>query len=374
MGSEVKILVATNHLVKVGGTERYTYDLIEELKKQNHNVEYFCFEKGDFALRMENRLQCKFMSQKRYDLILANHKPVADYLFPFGLLIQTCHGVFPELEQPSEYADIYVSISEEVQEHLAKNYKIKSIVIYNGINCKKFKPYKPPSYPIKTVLSLCQSEQAHRKIQHFCYASSLKFKKADKDIDNIFEIEKIINDSDLVVGIGRSAYEAMACGRNVIAYDYRYYSSEFSDGLITAHNMQNVIRNNTSGRTLKETLSLEKFRYYIVNSNQANSYQIHQFIKQHFNIITSVKKYFNLYSLSKDRYKKPIFKSLTFFKKQHKTQLLYISKTFYGKQKKISRIITKSSYFSWVDHCIFVAILGFLKIINLFKNDNLMAR
>ena len=107
------ILVANHHLEKVGGTESYTYALTGELVKKGYNVEYFTFFKGEVADRLENDFFVPYMSRSKYDLILANHNTCVNYLFGKGFTIQTCHGIFPELEQPSPHADAYVAISEE---------------------------------------------------------------------------------------------------------------------------------------------------------------------------------------------------------------------------------------------------------------------
>lgn len=40
------ILVATNHLNTLGGTETFTYSLIEEIVRIHKNVEYFTFRRG----------------------------------------------------------------------------------------------------------------------------------------------------------------------------------------------------------------------------------------------------------------------------------------------------------------------------------------
>lgn len=59
------ILVATNHLDKVGGTETYTYTLIEELKRrENIEVDYFTFKKGEISERIEHRLGISFFQKK----------------------------------------------------------------------------------------------------------------------------------------------------------------------------------------------------------------------------------------------------------------------------------------------------------------------
>ena len=127
------ILVATNHLEKTGGTECYTFALAQELVKQGHDVEYFTFQKGAISNKIE-ALGIKYRSRIFYDLILANHINVVNHLYKRGYIIQTCHGISMDLEQPSPKADAYVSISQEVYDYLlSKGYK--STIIKNGIDC-----------------------------------------------------------------------------------------------------------------------------------------------------------------------------------------------------------------------------------------------
>src|SRR5690606_19581330 len=116
MGKDAKkILIATNHLESVGGSELYTYDLIKALSElAGIEVEYFTFDKGLISDKIEGELKIPFMSKKKYDLIFANHNTTVRELFSRAPIIQICHGVLPELEQPSPLADFHVSISEEV--------------------------------------------------------------------------------------------------------------------------------------------------------------------------------------------------------------------------------------------------------------------
>ncbi len=95
------ILVATNHLKSIGGTETYSYAIIEELKSRGLNVEYFTFHKGLVSEKIERDLKVSFMKKRNYDLILANHYTTVDRLFGKGFIIQTCHGIFPPLERPN---------------------------------------------------------------------------------------------------------------------------------------------------------------------------------------------------------------------------------------------------------------------------------
>lgn len=47
------VLVANNHLKRVGGSETFTYTLIEALLKKGYEIEYFTFFKGEVSQRIE---------------------------------------------------------------------------------------------------------------------------------------------------------------------------------------------------------------------------------------------------------------------------------------------------------------------------------
>src|SRR5690554_3286745 len=145
------ILVANSNLDNVGGSETFTYALIEALMKKGHKVEYFTFNKGFVAKKIEKNLNVFSQSRKIYDLILANHNTCVDKLHKYGFIIQTCHGIFPPLEQPSKRADAFVSISTEVQDHLGK-LGFPSILIHNGINLERFYSKSPLNKSLQTVL------------------------------------------------------------------------------------------------------------------------------------------------------------------------------------------------------------------------------
>lgn len=244
----MKILLGTHYLAKTGGTESYTYALAMELKRLGHDVEYFAIVRGQVSTMLEEK-GVPFMSANHYDLILANHTTVVEKLWTLGYTLQTCHGNIAELEQPSPYADAYVAVSEEVKKHLQdKGYQVLG-VIPNGIDCKRFFPRNPVSDKLTTVLSLCQSDEANKFIRKCCEQANIKLLCSNKFTDNVWSIEELINQSDLVVGLGRSAYDAMACGRCVLVYDYRDYMGEFlGDGILTPDSINKSMTCNCSGR------------------------------------------------------------------------------------------------------------------------------
>lgn len=295
----MKILVGNNHLAKTGGTENYTYTLALELKRQGHDVDYFTFEKGGVSSLLEEK-GISFMSADHYDLILANHYTVVEKLWDCGYLIQTCHGYIPELEQPSPFADAHVSVSEEVRKHLL-HLGYESTVIANGIDCNRFSPKTPVSPSLTAVLSLCQSDEANDFIQRCCEAINVKFLRSNKYTDNVWSVEELINQCDLVVGLGRSAYDAMACGRCALSYDYREYMGEFlGDGLLTPENIERSMRCNCSGRASRLQYDEQSFIAEMKKYTPELAQWSREFALKELNITRAVGRYMDIYNAKRD--------------------------------------------------------------------------
>ncbi|RKE92367.1 glycosyltransferase family protein [Ichthyenterobacterium magnum] len=277
------ILVANNHLKRVGGSETYTYALINVLIKKGYNVEYFTFFKGAVSKRIEKDLNVKFMSKSKYDLILANHNTCVNYLSRRGKIIQTCHGIFPKEEQPSAYADGYISISKEVKDHL-KGLGFDSEIVVNGINCDRYKVINSINPKLKNVLSLSQSEIANDKIKIACDALGLQFSKLNKNENPIWHVENMINKADLVIGLGRSAYEAMACGRTVLVFDERPYFKSFADGYMTPELVYKCVEKNCSGRYSQLELSTQDLMLELKKYKKEDGDLLRELALKEFNI------------------------------------------------------------------------------------------
>ncbi|WP_108822513.1 UDP-glycosyltransferase [Dysgonomonas sp. Marseille-P4361] len=313
----MNILVANNQLERTGGTENYTYAIIEEFLRCGHSVEYFTFRKGEISDKIE-ALNVRFRSKRSYDLIIANHTTTVEKLHLYGCIIQTCHGITPILEQPSSLADFYVSVSYEVQQYL-KSKGYNSIVINNGVNCDRFIPETKINKELKSVLSLCQSEEANNFVRECCLDIGAEFKKLNKHIDNLWHIEKNINESDLVVGIGRSLYDAMACGRAVLSYDNRNYSRDFGDGYLNSNNIIESLKYNCSGRGLKKTFTKELFIEELKKYNEKDGVFFRNFALEHLNIRQSVASYLSIASIpaiKKKRVEKALFLAKAFINRK----------------------------------------------------------
>lgn len=329
MQSTKSILVSNNHLDQLGGSETFTYSMIKTLKEEGFDVEYFTFHKGVMSEAIETELDVKFLSKKEFDVIFANHRTTVDFLLKEvkGKIIQTCHGIYPPLEQPHRYADGYVAISNEVSEHL-KNKGYHSKIILNGVDCDRFYAKKAINKKLKNVLSLSQSESANRLIQEACEELDLNFMKINKHVNPIWNVEDIINKSDVVIGLGRSAYEAMACGRPVIIFDERAYSESYADGYITENIIDNSILNNCSGRFYKLKLDKKGLINELKKYSSDDGMFFRNFALENLNSKTSINTYINysesirINSLKRTRFKIRILKKKlkSFFKNDATTE------------------------------------------------------
>lgn len=368
----MKILVGNNHLQKTGGTENFTFALATELKKLGHEVEYFTFEKGEISDKLEVA-GISFMTHEKYDLILANHNTVVEQLWPYGYTVQTCHGTVPELEQPSPFADKFVCVTEEVREHL-HNKGVDADLILNGIDCKRFAPETPIHPYLTSVLSLCQSDTANDFIRMCCESIGASFLSCNKFTDNVWEIEKAINKADLVVGIGRSLYDAMACGRCIISYDNRdYVKQSIGDGYITSENIGKSIRHNCSGRGLRKTFTKEEFIAELKKYNPSDGQWAREYALEHLNMAVAAKRYLSFHSLYKRmereylssrgiknlmcQAKERMMHEITNLQKKHQEESLLHERTLMAERQTIQRLGKKNA-----KHLKQARLLGFLNI------------
>jgi hypothetical protein len=265
----MKILVTNNTLAEVGGSETYAYALIAELHSRD-GIEVHAFSKklGLIASKLrELGVTVIDNITEDYDAVFASHNTTIPYIKNItGIKIMTCHGVFPQEEQPMLEVDKYVSISHEVWSHL-KTRGIDSRIIYNGIDCERFKPLQPINKELKSVLSLSHSEELNTLIKNVCDKKGFKFSYLNKHTNPIYNVEGMINNSDIVITLGRGAYESLACGRNVFILDNRPYvnSPAIGDGIIVPYYIKKFIKNNCSGR-----YSNIKFNEFLIDFELCN--------------------------------------------------------------------------------------------------------
>lgn len=241
----MKILCTNYNLISPGGSETFTYTLSKELARRGHDVDVTAYMIGEFSERFTHaNLTPK--PKAEYDRIFVNHYPCLRTLNGTkGYKVLTCHGTLG-VENPTSGADRYVAISEEVKRHM-KTAGYEAEVIFNGVDCERFRSMQPINKHLTSVYSLCQGEEANGMVKEACQIAGWRF--SDK---RGFDMEQYMNEADLVVSLGRGAYEAMACGRSVLVFDSRHYMGLLGDGLLTWDNIDEPKRYNCSGRAFKK--------------------------------------------------------------------------------------------------------------------------
>ena len=251
----LKILLANATLALLAGSETWTEALAIQLKKMGHDVEAFSPSLGVISDRLELAgIKCyaemspsgirpfsyALEEERRYDydVIIANHNHIVDFLrsqFPKTPIISTVHGIIhftqneagervKAPEHPALEASVgqFVSVSEEVQEILKKDFNLDSMIIRNFINLKQYKAKrkiskgKPKAFLINTNYAGSADPDVDliRRVAKDHYGA--KVMAVGMNFQSTADTMPMIEEADVVVGMGRSVLEGAAAGRLAI--------------------------------------------------------------------------------------------------------------------------------------------------------------
>ncbi|WP_203568010.1 glycosyltransferase family protein [Aestuariimicrobium ganziense] len=179
----------------------------------------------------------------RYDLAIVNHNETMRSLRRAAVRsrIMVIHGVVPALEWPVLGADAYVSVSE----YVASFVPVRSTVIGNPIDVDHFVPTGAVNSTLTRVAMVSNHESPATEIlQEACsrLGVELDLVGLNTKLGPTSDPKSAMDAADLVVGVGRTALEAMACGRNVYCMGPRG-----ADGMITWGNVDELARWNFNG-------------------------------------------------------------------------------------------------------------------------------
>ena len=264
----MKILLTNNHLSRLGGSETWTYTMAKELERLGHQVGVFTHNKGYVSdlLPIDD-------TPRGYDLALINHNTCIGVDAKFKIF--TSHGTVPELERPVEGANVYVAVSENV----AEKYNLKHI-IKNPIDTELFKPTNEIKEKPETILSITD---VNVELPYKIITPS-RFE---------MNMPELINQSDLVISMGRGALEAMSCGRNVITWDNRPYWEARGDGYLDDFSK---LKGNVAGEYARTDIDLKE---EIAKYSKGQGMKNREYILKNHDVKKIVKQYLNLYDLSR---------------------------------------------------------------------------
>lgn len=276
MSQSFNILLMTNHLSQRGGTEVWTEVMYQELIKLGHSVDVQ-------PVTGQNSIfpALSYSKDKRYDAAIVNHYTSLQWMTQNGVnnvgkIIMTTHGTLPSLERPSLGADVYVGVSEETRDYIKEVVGVNARIIRNPIQTSLFLPENDVNYKCQEVGAVGNGFR-----NAFLYTASLMPEDISFSFssnENISNMNNFYNKFDLVIGAGRTALEAMSCGRNVIVAGHGGV-----DGFLDMDSVWEFRKFNMSGRFNRDGYDniakhLESYdpdlgkhlRRYVVENNEAS--------------------------------------------------------------------------------------------------------
>ena len=299
----MRILMTNHSLQYIGGTEKWTHAMAAELLRRGHDVDVFTFMSGIASDHIE-QLGARVVTEVptgAYDLILANHNTCqAATAAVLGYRIYTSHGPRHPLEIPQPGAQAYVGVSAEVRAALAIR-GITAQVITNGVDLMQFCPDRDrpdPDDHDPRVLAVCKNSGASALVAGACRGLGLELAGAHYLEHPVWDMAQLMRWADVVVGCGRSAIEALACGCSVYVMDARSEGSPQADGWLTAANVEHLRQCNFSTRAYgraRDQESIARDLATIPSAEWAREWAI-----INADIVTKARAYLDLYAGRQD--------------------------------------------------------------------------
>jgi len=277
----MKILITTQYLNNFTGSEIFTFNLAEKLGEKGHEVCVFSPVLGSTISKKLKKIGIDVsdnildFENHKFNIIHAQHNVtaiLARSVFPDAPMFFMSHGYLPELEQPPSIdlgIEKFIVISEEIKDYFVKKYSLseeKIKMVRNSIDVNRFSSQKKPHSKAKKLLVLSNhyTDNCRRVIEGACKDLKLNVIHVGLPENPVppRDVSKFINDSDIVVALGRGALEAMACGRNVIVYDMHG-----GDGFVDEKNFFEIRKNNFSGRRFGKKYTIDSFKKEIEKYN-----------------------------------------------------------------------------------------------------------
>ena len=280
----MKIVIANIWLMGTGGTECWCWAMADELRRRGHDVALYTPNPGRFLERTGHRVASPGES---FDLVLDNH---GVSLGKFGgVTIHTCHGVIPA-ESPMPTADANVAVSKRVAQRWGLN-----SVIMNGIDTERFKCTAAPGDTLHRVLSLCKSNTADAMLADACHLAGVDLQTTYGR--ESFDVEKLINGADIVVGVGRSLLDAMSCGRPVVSFDDRsYYAVRYhGGGYIRRDQYRLAAEDNFTGVSTGKSWDMVTLVIELTKYNPADGAKNRNWVLKNHSVAAAVDKYLEIY-------------------------------------------------------------------------------
>jgi glycosyltransferase involved in cell wall biosynthesis len=255
----MRILIANHHYFDLTGTETFVYTLAKSLKTKGSSVTIYAPYIGGLIVQKTKELgiavvdDLKLINTGDFDIAHVSHNLIAYKIRAWSLdipMVFLSHGILPFLEQPPVddlNISAYLSVSEEVRDNLIGTgvAREKILIFRNIIDTARFHPGSPinPSPQRALINSRRIDADTRAIIEAACARLQINLVSIGDTGKVAFDVEKAINEVDIVFSLGRGILESMSCGRASIVLDYNG-----GDGIVTPANIDEIQKCNFSGR------------------------------------------------------------------------------------------------------------------------------
>jgi glycosyltransferase involved in cell wall biosynthesis len=227
---------------RLTGVNTHTYTMAKKLNELGHitdsYVDYLEFQKDILVSKLQllgnvnignlpgTSPDINLPDVDSYDVVFLVYSWTAEKMAQFKkpLKVFIGHGLMEKMSMPSSFdlVDKMFYISSFGAEYLSQKYNRDISYMPSWIDINRFKPTGIINDKLKNILIL-DSRSAYKYRSMFdwvCQKRNVEVEvlSTHQEPSLLWNVEDKINKADLVVAYGRSAYEAMACDRNVLVY------------------------------------------------------------------------------------------------------------------------------------------------------------
>lgn len=263
----MRILLATSAFHKVGGSEAYLLSVGENLLRLGHDVRFFAYTAGDMAaLARRHGIQTHSAVAdlgEPADAVIAQDGAVAydvAAVWPEVPQVFVCHTSLFDFQQPPlvpDYASAVVVLNDRVRKRMeALNADLRIVRLTQPIDTQRFQPRNAPAERPRTALIFSNYllGGARQVLVDVCAELDIEVAEVGKAATTMTPEERL-NSADFVIAKGRSALEAMACGRPTYLYDVFG-----TDGWITPDNYEEIEAEGITGNQSDRSTSAAQVR------------------------------------------------------------------------------------------------------------------
>ena len=253
----MRIVIATQSLAGLGGSESYAITVADQLQRLGHGVWLFALDLGrsseaaialglpvtDSSSALPDDVDALIVQDGTVACELAVRYPLTPQLF-------VAHSDIFDLQLPPQVEGLLaavVTLYERVDKRIrAMALQIPVIQLRQPIDVERFKPLSPIRGLPRVALALSYYINDTRLdlLTEACAKAGIELRtNSIRGEQPTTTPELVYNEADIVFGKARVVLEAMACGRSAYVFDHNG-----SDGWVTAENAARLAADNFGGQ------------------------------------------------------------------------------------------------------------------------------